>query len=220
MDDQNSVAEDPETIVVGDAEKETVVVGVSVTLAVTFTTTLLDTPPQVIVYVVLAVGLTDCVPEVAFVPVHPPDAVQLVALVEDHVRVAEDPETMDEADDERATVGVTTVVVTFTVTLFVSVPPVPVHAIVYVVLAVGVTDCVPDVAFVPVQPPEAIQLVALVDDHVIVAEDPERIDEEEDDSETVGVNISVTLGVTFTTTLLATPPQVMVYVLVLVGVTV
>jgi len=63
-----------------------------VTTAVTFTATLWvsDVPPvpvQLMLYVVLAVGVTGDVPLVPFVPDHPPLAIQLVALVEDQDRV-------------------------------------------------------------------------------------------------------------------------------------
>lgn len=37
----------------------------------------------------------------------------------------------------------------------------------------GATVCVPLVANVPLQPPDAVQLVALLDDHVIVVELPD-----------------------------------------------
>ncbi len=42
-------------------------------------------------------------------------------------------------------------------------PPVPVQVKVYVEVTVGVTTCVPDVALVPDQAPEAMQEVALVE---------------------------------------------------------
>ncbi len=53
----------------------------------------------------MVVGETDWVPEVAFVPVQPPEAVQLVALVELQVRVLEFPEVMLEGEAERVTTG-------------------------------------------------------------------------------------------------------------------
>ncbi len=43
---------------------------------------------------VVAVGETDCVPLVALVPLHPLEAVQLVALVDDHVSVDDCPLVM------------------------------------------------------------------------------------------------------------------------------
>jgi len=54
---------------------------------------------------VFEVGETDCVPEIAFVPVQPPDAVQEVALVEDQERVEDWPEVIEEGEEERETVG-------------------------------------------------------------------------------------------------------------------
>ncbi len=62
-------------------------------------------------------------------------------------------------------------VVTFTLALTtVDVPPEPVHDMEYVVLVVGLTVCVPEVALVPVQPPDAVHDVALVEDHERVAD--------------------------------------------------
>lgn len=46
-----------------------------------------------------------CEPDVALVPLHAPDAVQEVALVDDHDSVAELPEVMDVGLVERETVG-------------------------------------------------------------------------------------------------------------------
>src|SRR3989344_2039031 len=59
-------------------------------------------------------------------------------------------------------------VVTVTVALCVAVPPVPVQTRVYVMVTVGETDCVPDIAFVPVHPADAVQDVAFVELHVKV----------------------------------------------------
>ena len=58
------------------------------------------------VYVVVCVGEKDCVPDVAFVPLHPPDAVQEVAFVELHVSVEDWPDVIGEGEEERETVGV------------------------------------------------------------------------------------------------------------------
>ncbi len=62
-------------------------------------------PVQVIEYVVLVVGETDCVPLTAFVPDHPPEAVQVVALVLVHESVEEEPEVIEVGAAERETVG-------------------------------------------------------------------------------------------------------------------
>jgi hypothetical protein len=121
--------------------------------------------------VVFVVGDTDCVPDTAFVPVHPFDAVHEVALVELQVRVALWPEVILVELVVRVAVGATGAELTLIVTLCSEVvPPAPVHVSEYVVLVVGDTDCVPDVALVPVQPPLAVHDVALVDDQVNVAD--------------------------------------------------
>lgn len=107
---------------------------------------------------------------VAFVPVQPPDAVQLVALVDDQVRVDEAPVARLVGFAASVTVGAGT---TVTVADWLAVPPVPVQASVYVVvLATAPVLALPVVAFVPVQPPVAVQVVALVDDQVRVDEAP------------------------------------------------
>ena len=62
-------------------------------------------PEQEMVYVVVCVGEKDCVPDVAFVPLHPPDAVQDVAFVELHVRVEDWLDVIDEGEAEKERVG-------------------------------------------------------------------------------------------------------------------
>jgi hypothetical protein len=99
-------------------------------------------------------------------PLHPPDAVQLVALVEPQVRVDALPlETLAglALSDTVGAAGAETV----TVADCDAEPPAPVHVSVNFVVAVraGVV-CEPAVASVPLQPPEAEQAVALVDDQV------------------------------------------------------
>ncbi len=78
---------------------------------------------------------------------------------------------------------------TVTKTLWLPLPPAPVQVRVYVVLVVGETDWVPEVAFVPVQPPEAVQLVALVDDQVSVDDCPDVTEVGEAVRETVGAGV-------------------------------
>jgi len=51
-------------------------------------------------------------------------------------------------------------------------PPVPMHKSEYVVVAVGETICEPEIFLVPVQPPEAVQELALVDDQLSVDDCP------------------------------------------------
>ena len=60
---------------------------------------------QVMAYAVSTLGETDCEPDVAFAPDHPPDAVQDVALVDDQERVEELPKIMDDGEADMETVG-------------------------------------------------------------------------------------------------------------------
>jgi hypothetical protein len=133
-------------------------------------------------------------PLVASVPVQPPDAVQEVALVEVHVRVALLPDTTVVGLAPKLTVGAG--VVTVTLADAEPLPPVPVQ--------VSVKDCVavrapvdwdPLVPKVPDQPPEAVQEVALVDVHVRVELLP--------DTTLVGLAVNVTVGAGVVTATLA-----------------
>jgi hypothetical protein len=99
----------PEVIVEGEAPK-LIIVGIEVAV---FTVTVVDAvvlvppgPLQLNEYVEVDVGFTDNVPEVDLVPLHAPDDVHDVALVDDQVRVEEEPDVMDEGLAERVTVGV------------------------------------------------------------------------------------------------------------------
>jgi hypothetical protein len=84
-------------------------------------------PLQVRVYVLLALSApVDCVPDVALVPDHLPEAVQEVALAELQVRVALAPLAMVLGLALRVTVG--EAALTDTVTDWDAVPPVPVQA--------------------------------------------------------------------------------------------
>jgi hypothetical protein len=108
----------------------------------------------------------DCDPLVASEPLHPPDAVQAVALVEVQVSVDALPLVTLEGLALRDTVGAGGAV-TVTVADCEADPPAPVQVKVYFVVAVSAgVDCEPAVASAPLQPPEAVQAVALVDDHV------------------------------------------------------
>jgi hypothetical protein len=70
-------------------------------------------------------GLTACEPELAFVPDHPPEAVQEPAPVDDHVSVDDPPAAMLAGDAETDTVG--TGVATVTSALVDAAPPIPVQ---------------------------------------------------------------------------------------------
>ena len=130
-------------------------------------------PVHVRVYVVLAVraGVVR-VPCVALVPVQPPEAVHEVALVEDQVSVALEPLVTVEGLALKVTVG--EAAFTETVTDCDAVPPAPVQVRVYRVVAVnaGVDTEPPPTDFAPLQPPDAVQEVALVEDQVSVEAAP------------------------------------------------
>jgi hypothetical protein len=92
--------------------------------------------------------------------------VQAVALVEDQVSVEVPPWATLVGLAVIETLG-GVAAVTVTVTDCDAEPPAPVQVRVNFVVAVSVgVDCEPAVASEPLQPPEAVQAVALVDDHV------------------------------------------------------
>ena len=109
-----------------------------------------------------------CDPDVALVPDQLPVAVQLVAFVELQVNVDEPPEAMLVGDAVSVTVGSGAIV---TVAVCEAEPPVPEHVNVKLPLAASAPVlCEPEVAFVPVQLPDAVQLDAFVELHVKVEE--------------------------------------------------
>lgn len=104
------------------------------------------------------------VPDVACVPLHAPEAVQPVALLELQVNVVDWPGVTLVGLAESVTVGGG---VKFTVTAPLPLPPAPLQLNVKVVaVVIGPTFSVPVVARVPLHPPDAVQDVALVADHV------------------------------------------------------
>lgn len=105
-----------------------------------------------------------CEPLVATDPLQAPDAVQEVALVEDHARFELAPlETLMGLAVSETVGGVAD---TVTVADWAAEPPFPVQVRVYFVVAVSAAVVwEPVVASEPPQPPEAVQAVALVDDH-------------------------------------------------------
>lgn len=116
-------------------------------------------PVQVAVYVVFAVrdGVTKLpeVPEAPLVTVHE------VLLVLDQAITEVPPYAIEDGVAVMVTLGDGSAE-TVTIVLCDALPPAPVHVSVYVVLLLGVTDCVPEVALVPVHPPLAVQLVLFV----------------------------------------------------------
>jgi hypothetical protein len=134
-----------------------------------------------------AVGVTDCVPLVDWVPLHAPLAVQAVALVEDHVKVALPPRVMVAGATEIIAVGAAGA---FTVSVadWLVLPPEPVHVRVYVSVpaAAGVSVALPLVNCEPLHAPLAVHAVAFVEDQVRVLVAPRRID--------VGLTAIVSVG--------------------------
>jgi hypothetical protein len=127
----------------------------------------------------------DWEPLVAGVPDQPPDAVQLVAFVEVHDRVALEPLEMlvGLALSEIVGTGADTEIVTDWAAL----PPAPLQVSVNCAAAVRVEVlCEPLVALAPLQPPEAAQEAAFVDDQVRVDAAPLLT--------VVGFPVSVTVG--------------------------
>jgi len=92
---------------------------------------------------------------------------------------------------------------TVTVALLLVVPPVPVQASVYVVVAVGETVALPLVPLLPLQPPDAVHELAFVLDHVSVEDWPAAIDVGLAVIETVGLLAAVTVTVALS---LVVPP--------------
>ena len=176
---QESVAEEPAVIEVGDAESDAVgAEGGGGTGEPTATpargVTDPPAPVHVRVYVGVAVGVTDCVPLVALVPVQPLLAVHEVAFVELHESVADPPVVIEVGFADRVAVGgVGGNVTDETVTVALAagdVPPAPVQVTEYVAVAVGETVTDPDVP--EAVKPEPVQLVAFVELQVSVAEEP------------------------------------------------
>jgi hypothetical protein len=127
------------------------------------------------------------------VPLQPPDAVHEAALVELHVNVELAPTAMDVGFAVKAVVAVPGTVTVAVAALLV--PPGPAQINEYDVVALtGPVLCVPLGDLVPLQPPEAVQDVALVEFHVSVAAPPPATD--------VGfaVSVAAVAGTTVTVT--------------------
>ena len=128
-------------------------------------------------------------PAVALLPDQPPDAVQDVAFVDDHVRLLVPPLATEVGDADSDTVGVAEVTVTDAVRCVV--PPAPVQLSVYEALADNVpVPCEPEVAFEPLQLPDAVHDVAFDELHDKVLLPPLATDVGDADSETVGAGVA------------------------------
>ena len=213
---QLRVEELPLVTVDGVALKVTVgTVGPDATVTVTDCAAVPPAPVQVSVYVVVAaIPVRASEPLRALVPVQPPDAVQLAALVDDQFRVVEPPLATVVGVAVSVTEGADGCV-TVTFTDCVASPPGPVQVNANAEFAVSApVDAVPDVALVPLQLPDAVQDVASVDDHVSVAADPDTTDDGATASVTEGacgdVGGWVTLAVTVWPAVPPAPAQVSV----------
>ena len=126
VDDHESVELAPLAMVLGFALKLTVGAG-EFTVTVADWAALPPAPVQVRVYVVFAVSAPVARdPLVAWLPLQPPEAVQAVALLDDHVRVDAAPLAIVLGAALRVTVAVG-VAVTVTVADCAAAPPGPVH---------------------------------------------------------------------------------------------
>jgi hypothetical protein len=122
----------------------------------------------------VAAGDTLCVPEVALLPLQEPLATQDVAFVVVHVSRLDAPTAMVAGAAVRFTTTGGGVAAICTVTERVTLPPVPVHMSVNVVAVVMLLmTWLLLTALVPLQPPEAVQLVALVEFQDSVEDAPE-----------------------------------------------
>jgi len=121
-----SVDVEPEATLVGEAVNVNVGAGNSETV-----TDCVAEPPEpvhVSVYVPLVVNApVDCVPDVAFEPVHEPDAVQAVAFVVLQLSVDAEPDATLVGDAVNVSVGALGAAIE-TEADFVTVPPAPEHA--------------------------------------------------------------------------------------------
>jgi hypothetical protein len=110
-------------------------------------------------------------PAVATEPVQPSDAVQAVALVDDQVNVELSPFATLVGLALKETLGA--LAETVTVAVCDAAPPAPVHVSVNFVVAERVEVAVePLGAWLPLQPPDAMQAAALVDDQCNADEVP------------------------------------------------
>lgn len=172
------------------------------TLTLTVCEAVPPVPLQVSVNALAAVKLVRAsLPEIGLLPLHEPEAAHNVALLEDHVRVAVPLNATLLKSVVNVTVGGAGA--TATVAAPVVLPPLPVHVRVNVVVAVRPLNAwLPEVALVPLQPSDAVQLVAFVATHDTEVFPPNATE--------LGVTLITTVGatvITITFTVwLAVPP--------------
>src|SRR5215469_7325985 len=130
-------------------------------------------PLQVRVNVVVALSAPVlALPLVGSLPDHPPEAAQLVAFVDDQLNVEADPLLTVPGVAVRLTVGLTGAE-TLTVTDCVALPPAPLQVSVKVVAVLNTPVlALPLVGSLPDQPPDAVQLLAFVEDQLSIDEPP------------------------------------------------
>jgi len=133
-------------------------------------------------------------PLVGSFPDQPADAVQLLALLDDQLSIADPPLLTVVGLALRPTVGGAE---TLTVTDWLALPPGPLQASVKVVVALNAPVlALPLVGSLPDQPPEAVQLLALVEDQLSIADPPLLT--------VVGLALRLTVGLTGPETLTVT----------------
>ena len=161
----------PLLTVVGDADRLTVGAGVGlVTVTDAVDCAVPPAPVQLNVNVAFALNAPVLVvPDTDLDPLQPPEAVQELALVDDHVSVLALPLVTVVGDAVNVTVGAGVGLVTVTEAVDCAAPPAPVQRSVKLLLALNAPVlAVPDTVFVPLQPPDAVHDVAFVDVHVSV----------------------------------------------------
>jgi hypothetical protein len=212
---QVSVLLPPLATEVGDADSETVGAGVAaVTVTDAVRCVVPPAPLQLSVYEALALNAPVlCEPEVDFVPLQLPDAVQDVAFDVDHDKVLLPPLVTDVGDAENETVGAGVAAVTVTDALRWVVPPAPLQLSVYEASEVSApVPCEPDVAFDPLQLPDAVHDVAFEVDHDKVLLPPLVTEVGDAEKETVGAGVAaVTVTDAVRCVVPPEPEQVSVY---------
>ena len=111
----------------------------------------------------------DSDPAIGLVPDQFPDAVQLLASVDDQFKVIALPRLTLDGLALSVTVGALTAGGSLTVTVALALPPAPLQSMKYVDVTAGLTSKVPAVAISPLQSPEAVQPVASLTSQLSVA---------------------------------------------------
>ena len=155
---------------------------------------------------VLVNAPVDWLPKVGLAPDHPPEAVQVVAFVEDQESIEAPPLVTDVGFAASDTVG--TRGDTVTVAEALAVPPNPVQERLNVLVLVNApVDWLPEVALAPDHPADAVQVVAFVEDQVSVEDPPLATDMGFATSDTVGIGGGGGVPDTVTVTDLVTVPS-------------